>query len=338
MSTVELLRANLLSPLVLAFVLAKTAGSTVTLPKELYASLSIYLLFAIGLKGGVELSHAPLSVIALPAAVTVLLGVVTPLFAFFVLRKLGRFGRSDAAGIAAHYGSVSAVTFVAAQQLTAAAGTPSEGYMATLLTLLESPGIHVAIALGVLRPATRVAMVTGGGALVAGGPDVEPAHGEGGKSLKEILTSPTMVLLVGGLIVGALVGGRGYEPVKPFFEGGFKGALTLFLLEMGLVAGARMKDVRSAGPFLVAFAVIVPCVHGVLGVLLGRAAGLSIGGQTVLAAMAASASYIAAPAAVRANLPDANPALSLTAALAITFPFNLAVGIPLYHALATALG
>jgi hypothetical protein len=297
-------------------VLARVLKSELSIPKDLYASLALYLLFALGLRGGVELSEAHLSAIAVPAATTVLLGVITPVIAFVVLRRLGRFSLSDSAGIAAHYGSVSAVTFIAAQQFVAAAGAPAEGFMATLLALLESPGIHVGLALG------------GGG----GSP-----FGDVSRTLRELLTSRTMILLVGGLVIGCLTGKHGYEPVRPFFEGGFKGALTIFLLEMGLTAGSRLGDLRKVGPFLLAFGVLLPLVHGALGVALGRLAGLSVGGSTVLGAMAASASYIAAPPAVRMNLPDANPTYSLTAALVVTFPFNLVAGIPVYFQIARLL-
>jgi len=335
-------RNNLVSPLTLSFglgVLAKVIRSELAFPKELYTSLSIYLLFALGLRGGVELSETHLHAIARPAMVTLLLGALTPVSAFFVLRRIGRFGVPDAAGIAAHYGSVSAVTFIAAQQFVAAAGQPAEGYTATLLTLLESPGIHVALALGAVgaahatslarsAPATGViALGDSPAPLVEGGPSVMA-------SLREIVTARTMVLLMGGLAIGYVTGAHGYEPVRPFFDSGFKGALTLFLLEMGLTAGARLQDLRKVGLFLVAFGVLMPIAHGALGVLLGHFAGMSPGGCTVLGAMAASASYIAAPSAVRTNLPDANPTYSLTAALVITFPFNLLIGIPLYFELA----
>lgn len=323
----------ILDPVVLFFLLgvgARLARSDLRLPDALYETLSIYLLLAIGLKGGVALSETSLAAIALPAAATVLIGVITPLTSFAALRKLGGFSRADAAGIAAHYGSVSAVTFIAAQELTKSAGHVPEGFMPTLLALMESPGIHVALALGVLGPATQPALVpvavTSGGAAIAGAPTPSRPHG----TLHEVLTGRTMVLLVGGLVVGALVGTDGFAPVKPFFETGFKGALVLFLLEMGLVAGAKLGDLRAAGGFLVAFAIVAPIVHGVLGVALGTWAGLSVGGATVLGAMAASASYIAAPPAVRLVLPEANPVYSLTAALAVTFPFNLVLGIPLY--------
>lgn len=191
--------------------------------------------------------------------------------------------------------------------------------MTTLLTLLESPGIHIALALGVLN-ATRA----------DGGADWR-------KELREILTGRAMLLLVGGLAIGWLMGERGWKSVAPFFDGCFKGALVLFLLEMGLVAGERLSDLKKTGPFLIGFGVALPVLHGALGVLLGRWTGLSVGGCTVLAAMASSASYIAAPPAVRTTLPDANPTYSLTLALAITFPFNILFGIPLYYSLAQAL-
>jgi hypothetical protein len=316
MPLMAILKANLLSPIVLAFALglvARLLRSELRLPKDLYASLSIYLLFALGLKGGGELSHASYSAIAAPAAVTLLLGCITPVSSFLVLRYLGRFGDADAAAIAAHYGSVSAVTFIAAQTFVTSMGATPEGFMPTLLTLLESPGIHVALAIGALRVSQQ-----------------RSAR----ETLHEILTARTMILLVGGLIVGFLMGGDGWESVAPFFDGGFKGALTLFILEMGIVAAERLGDLRKVGAFLLGFGVGMPLVHGALGAVLGSLAGLSVGGSTMLAAMAASASYIAAPPAARLNLPTANPTYYLTASLAITFPFNVTLGIPIYYRIA----
>ncbi len=155
--------------------------------------------------------------------------------------------------------------------------------------------------------------------------------------LHEVLTGRTMVLLVGGLIIGFLTGATGWTAISPFFDSGFKGALMLFLLEMGIVAGARLGDLRRVGPFLLGFGIVMPLVHGALGVSLGHLAGLSVGGCTILGTMAASASYIAAPPAVRLTLPEANPTYSLTASLAITFPFNILAGIPIYHRIAQSL-
>ena len=324
----DTLQANLLSPIPLAFalgVITRLMKSEFSLPKDLYASLSIYLLFALGLKGGAELAHATFASIAKPAAVTLLLGCVTPLIAFGTLRWIGRFSSADSAGIAAHYGSVSAVTFIAAQQFVQRVGAPMEGFMPTLLTLLESPGIHIALAIGAVQR-TR--------ALGASG---DSSGGSIGHVLREVLTGRTMVLLVGGLLVGFLMGESGWKAVTPFFDSGFKGALMLFLLEMGIVAGSRLGDLKKVGPFLLVFGIVVPLLHGALGVALGGWAGLSVGGCTVLGTMAASASYIAAPPAVRLTLPEANPTYSLTSALAITFPFNILAGIPIYYRIAQAL-
>lgn len=326
MTPYELFKMNLLSPLVLAFVLgifAKVIRSELSLPKDLYTSLSIYLLLALGLKGGVELSLTTFQEIAWPALVTLFLGVLTPVTAYLAFRKLGQFNPIDAAGIAAHYGSVSAVTFIAATQFVASAGGQIEGFLPTLLTLLESPGIHVALGIGALHRVRSKAGTAGQGS----SPSV----------LHEILTSRSLLLLVGGLVIGFLIGERNYEPIKPFFESGFKGALVLFLLEMGLVAGERLKDLKRTGGRIVTLGILIPILHGTLGVLLGEWAGLSVGGACVLGAMAGSASYIAAPPAVRMTLPEANPAYSLTASLVVTFPFNLLAGIPLYYAIASGL-
>lgn len=329
----ELLRSNLLSPIVLAFVLgmvARLLRSDLALPKDIYTGLSIYLLFAIGLKGGVELSHTSFAEFAAPAAATLTLGVLTPIIAYQVLRRLGGFGISDSAGIAAHYGSVSAVTFIAAQEFVEKMGSPAEGYMPTLLTLLETPGITVALAIGAVQT-SRVAKQ-------AAAERGETSHGgDWREALHEVLFGRTMMLLVGGLLIGFLMGDPGWKSVSPFFESGFKGALTLFLLEMGILAAARLGDLRRVGPFLLAFGTLMPVVHGALGVAFGAWAGLGVGGCTVLGAMASSASYIAAPPAVRTTLPEANPTYYLTSALAITFPFNLVAGIPLYFGIARML-
>jgi hypothetical protein len=315
--TTNLLQQNLLSPIALSFalgVVARLVRSEFSLPKDIYAALGIYLLFALGIKGGVELSHASLGSILAPAGVTLLLGCVTPLSTYGVARYLGRMGAADAAALAAHYGSVSAVTFIAAQTFATQMGTPPEGFMPTLLALLESPGIHIALAIGALQTARQGQRT--------------------GEVLHEVLTGRTMILLLGGLLIGLLMGEGNWQVVEGFFDTKgalFRGALCLFLLEMGILAGSRLGDLKKVGPFLVGLGILVPVGHGLLGVWLGHLAGLSTGGAAVLGAMASSASYIAAPPAVRVTLPTANPTYYLTCALAITFPFNILVGIPLYY-------
>ena len=313
----EILIQNLLSPIALAFVLgvfARGIRSEFQLPKDIYAGISIYLLLALGLHGGIELARAEFSEILWPALVTIGIGCLTPVSAYLVLRRLGGFEVQDAAGIAAHYGSVSAVTFIAAQQFVKAMGAEPEGFMPTLLTLLESPGIHIALAIGAVQSG-------------AGGRPVR-------ETLHEVLTGRTMILLVGGLGVGFLMGEKNWSAIHLFFDTKgpvFKGMLVIFLLEMGIVAGSRLGDLKRVGPFLLGFGMVMPLLHGALGAWLASLAGLGVGGATMLAAMAASASYIAAPPAVRMTLPEATPTYYLTASLAITFPFNILVGIPLYY-------
>ncbi len=314
----EALLANLLSPAVLFFALGLVAAlvrSELKFPEPLYSALTIYLLVAIGFKGGVAMTEAGLGRIWLPALAAIGLGAFIPLWTYPVLRWGGRLAPVDAAAIAAHYGSVSAVTFLAATNYLTAIGRPYESHAVALLAVMESPAILVGVILG------KRALGPRGGVPV-------PL----GLIVREALFGRSIFLLLGALVVGALCGPAGMRKVEPFFVTPFQGVLSLFLLEMGIVAGRRLEDLRRVGPFLLAFGVIVPVVNGLLGVLVGQAAGLSLGGGMLLGVLAASASYIAAPAAVRLALPEANPTLSLTSALAVTFPFNLTLGIPLFDA------
>lgn len=317
MSTLELVQLNLLSPIVLAFVLGMVATlvrSDLKFPDELYTALSIYLLLAIGLKGGAALAETPLREFGGPALATLALGIAIPLWSYAIVRRLGKMSVADAAAIAAHYGSVSVVTFIAALSFLDAARVSYEGFLPTLVAVLEVPAIIVALLLARLR--------SGAG------------RGSWGTVLHEVMAGRSIILLLGGLVIGALSGAAGLAKVKPFFVDPFQGALVLFLLEMGMVAARRFRDLPKAGVFLLAFGMVMPLLHGALGVWMGSLVGLSMGGSMVLGVMAASASYIAAPAAVRIALPEANPGYYLTAALAITFPFNLTVGIPVYFAIA----
>ncbi|MGB3543106.1 sodium-dependent bicarbonate transport family permease [Rubrivirga sp.] len=316
----DVLLSSLLSPVVLAFVLGALAvaiKSDLEIPEPLYQALSIYLLLAIGLKGGVALSETPMAEVAGPFLGTLALGVLTPLTAYTVLRRLGKMDRTNAAALAAHYGSVSAVTFIAAQAVVAFAGSPSEGFMPALVAVLEVPAIIVGLMIAYARG---------------------DRAGSWREALREVVTGQSVVLLVGGMTVGWIAGEEGMAPVAPFFVSGFQGALMLFLLDMGMTAARRLRDLKEVGPFLIAFGIGMPIVHGALGVWVGLSVGLSVGGAAVLGAMVSSASYIAAPAAIRVGLPEANPAYYLTASLGITFPFNLTLGIPIYLAIAEWLG
>ncbi len=313
----DLFLHNLLSAPVLSFflgVLAVRIKSDLRIPKVLYIGISIYLLYAIGIKGGAALATTTFEAIAIPALVTLALGLITPLVAFFIAFLLFKFSREDAAALAAHYGSVSAVTFMATLALLGTTGIAYEGYLPALLAILEIPAIAVALLLVRSTPTS--------GWLSA---------------LREIMSLKSVLLLFGGLVVGFFIGTDGMQKVAPFFIDPFYGILTFFLLELGVVAGARIGDLRQRGVSLLMFGLCVPLLNGILGIVAGNLSGLSVGGTTVLAVMASSASYIAATAAVRVSIPNANPGYYLTSALVITFPFNISIGIPLYLWLARVI-
>lgn len=301
---------NLVSPIVLCFVLgavARWVKSDFELPDAVYQSLSIYLLLAIGLKGGVAVSQTPIQDLIGPAIITIVLGVITPLSAYLLMKHFGKLNQTDAAATAAHYGSVSAVTFLASIEAAKIAGLETEGYMAALVALLEVPGIIVGLFL---------ARGKGSGSI--------------GDAVHDVLTGKSIFLLIGGLIIGTACGVQKVDAVAPFFIDPFKGVLCLFLLELGTVAAGRMRDMLQAGWRLLVLGCAIPAVHGVIGTICGILVGMSSGDAAVLGAMVGSASYIAAPAAVRIALPEASPGIYLTLALGITFPFNLILGIPLF--------
>lgn len=316
----------MLDPVVLFFVLgvaARLAKSDLRLPEALYEALAIYLLLAIGLKGGVELARQP-SLSVLPHALAAIaLGAAIPLLLYPVLRALGRLSTADSAAIAAHYGSVSVVTFAVASSVLLQAGIASEPHMPLIVALMEAPGIIVGIVL-----ARRFAPT----------PDGRRAVTQWGVLAHEVLFGKSVLLLLGGLLIGFIAGPKGITPIEPLFIGLFKGVLALFLLEMGLVAGGRLSELKQAGLFLIVFGLVAPMALGVLGALVGHLLGLSLGGTALMATLAASASYIAAPTAMRVAVPEANPALSIGVALGITFPFNITLGIPLYLQIARWMG
>ncbi|MDX1725485.1 MAG: sodium-dependent bicarbonate transport family permease [Pseudomonas sp.] len=306
-----------LDPVVLFFIFGLCAGllkSELKLPPALYETLSIVLLLAIGLHGGVELAEQA-SLQLLGQAVLVLgLGVVLPVLAFGVLRGLG-FDRVNAAAVAAHYGSVSAGTFAVVVAFMLARGIEFESYMPLFVAILEIPAILVGI-------------------LLAKGLARDTDWRELGR---EIFLGKSIMLLLGGLIIGAVAGKEAIKPLEPLYTSMFKPVLAFFLLEMGLIASGQLGALRQFGLRLLGFALLMPLLGALIGALLARLMGLSLGGTAVLATLAASASYIAVPAAMRLAVPEANPSLSLTASLGISFPFNILIGIPLYLALAEQL-
>jgi hypothetical protein len=307
-----------MDPVILFFVLGVVAGlarADLRLPGAIYEFVSTVLLLAIGLKGGVELARDTGGMPLAEFGVLVALGLVLPLPVFAIARHVGRLSREDSASLAAHYGSVSVGTFAVVIGYLASRGIAYEARAPVWVVLLEVPAILVGI-------------------LLARGLSGAVAWG---RLAHELFLGRSIVLLVGGLAIGWVSGPDGTASIQPFFFGLFKGILALFLLEMGLIAASHVPTLRRHGIFIIAFGIAMPLAAAVVGAMAGRLLGLSPGGMTVLATLAASASYIAAPAAIRTAVPEANPALSLTAALAVTFPFNIIVGIPLYERLATYL-
>lgn len=303
---------------VLFFLFGLAAGlarSELKLPSALYDSLSVFLLLTIGLKGGEGLAQQPLGPLLPQLAAVVVLGVAQTLIAFAILRFAGRLGRSDAAATAAHYGSVSVATFAVGVNWLVTRSIGFEPQLAIFLTVMEVPAIMVGIVL-----ARGVSRQTDWHAL---------AH--------ETFLGKGVTLLLGGMAIGWAAGPEGLAPVKGLFYDLFKGALALFLLEMGLIVSRQVGDLRQRGVFLVVFGLFMPLLSALLGLACGVLLELSVGGVTLLATLAASASYIAVPAAMRLAVPEANPTLSLGAVLGVTFPFNILAGIPLYHWLATQL-
>ncbi|MSW83190.1 MAG: sodium-dependent bicarbonate transport family permease [Actinobacteria bacterium] len=311
---------NLISPAVLFFALGAFAAwvrSDVALPRPVAQALGIYLMAAIGFKGGVQLREAGIDGEALLGlAAGLVLGMTLPVIAFALLCRFTPVDRTNAGAIAAHYGSVSLVTFGAALTLLEAVGEPTSGYMPAVLALMEAP----AIAVGVLLARRSGAP---GGAL--------------GAQVREAVTSGSVLVLIGATVIGVVLGTEGRNDLDGFFIAPFAGVLALYLLDMGLLAFGRIGALRLAGWRLVAFALYMPLVGGTVGALLGWAIGMDAGDVALLATLAASASYIAAPAAMRIALPEADPGLSMPLVLAVTFPLNLIAGIPLYLAFARLL-
>lgn len=314
---------NLLSPLILFFVLgmfASLARSDLSVPEAVAKGLSLYLLFAIGFKGGVSVAESGVSaalVLALLAGVV--LSALLPLVAFGLLRVMTSLDRVDAAAVAGHYGSISIVTFVAASAVLADRGVSSEGYMVAVAAAMEAPAI-----LAALWIAAR------------GGRGAAQKDSDNG-IWREILLNGSIVLLLGAFAIGWITGPEGMEEVSGFIVDPFKGVLALFLLDMGLIAGRGLRASRGVlGPGTLAFGILMPPVGAAFGLAAGLLLGLSTGGLALLMVLSASASYIAVPAAMRVALPEANPSIYLTLSLGVTFPFNLTLGIPLYLAVATA--
>ncbi len=318
-SSLDVAIANLTSVAVLVFVfgfLAARVKSDLRLPEPIYQVISIYLLFGIGLKGGNGLHSATFDEFIAPALGTIVIGILIPLIAFVTLALIRNLSSVDRGSIAAHYGSTSLVTFSAGLLFLENNVIAVEGFATALLTLLEIPGLIVGIYLGTRASKSTVPWK---------------------ETMVEVLLGKTVLLLAGGLFVGALTTESGYDKVAPFFVDLQNGILVLFLLHLGFLAGSNWYEIKKVGFSLIVFAILFPIFAGFIGVAVGTATGLSVGGATILGILAASASYIAAPAAISVAMPQANASLALMSSIGITFPFNLVFGIPIYLELARFL-
>jgi uncharacterized protein len=320
----SLILSNILNPPVLFFFLGMVAifvQSDLEIPNPLPKLFSLYLLVAIGFKGGHELYESGLSPIIISTLLAaIFMASVVPFYSFFILRlKLDNY---NAAAIAATYGSISAVTFITASSLLDKLQIAYGGHMVAALALMESPAIVVGLIL--------VRVFTKKEANVAGDEE-ESAETSWGEVLREAFLNGSVLLLIGSLIIGVLTGGDGWAKVHLFVEKDlFYGALMFFLLDMGLVAARRIQDLRKTGMFLIGFAILMPIANALIGIVLAKVIGMGEGNALLFSVLCASASYIAVPAAMRMTVPEANPSLYVSMALAITFPFNIIVGIPIY--------
>ncbi len=321
---------NLISPIILSFALglfAALARSDLSVPEAAAKLLSIYLLFAIGFKGGVSVArHGADATLLLSLLAGVILSFILPLVAFALLRVMTRLSVTDAAAVAAHYGSISIVTFVAATSVLTSQGIASEGYMVAVAAAMEAPAI-----LSALWLVARAGGASAGGASAGGETQID-------RDLwREVMLNGSIVLLVGAFGIGLATGEDGFRKIASFIDAPFQGVLCLFLLDMGLVAGRGLRNARGAlSPGALAFAIVMPLIGALAGLGAGLVLGLSPGGVMLMMVLCASASYIAVPAAMRVALPEADPAIYLTLSLGVTFPFNLTLGIPIYLALALA--
>lgn len=312
----------LLSPVILFFILGAVAAfarSDLSIPEAIAKGMSVYLMAAIGLKGGVQVAEAGFSPEMLIAAIAGLaLSFLIPVPAYFALRRFGGLDPVNAGAVAAHYGSVSVVTFVTGAEILTGGGLPPAGYMVAVLALMETPAIIVGILLarrsGAVAPQAK------------------------GDLLHETLLNGSVVLLTGSFIIGVVAGKDGFAPIAPVFDTAFRGVLCLFLLDMGLIAARRLREARALTLRLASLAMLLPAVNGSIGVAIASVIGLDVGSAAAFGILAGSASYIAVPAAMRLALPKADPGLYLAMSLAVTFPFNITLGIPLYTLLAATLG
>jgi hypothetical protein len=317
---IDLILQNIMNPPVLFFLLGMLAvflRSDLEIPQPLPKLFSLFLLISIGLHGGYELSKSGLTLDVMKGLLlAILMASIVPIYSFFFLRmKLDVY---NSIAVAATFGSISAVTFITGITYLQTIGVEYGGYMVAAMTLMESPAIIIGLVLAAIFARQDI-------------DGEEREKTDWGEIMREAFLNPSVFLLMGALLIGMMTGEKGWHSVEPFFGDLFKGILALFLLDMGLVAAKRIGDLKKVGGFLIAYAIFMPIFNAVLAMGLAYFFGLSKGDAFLLALLSASASYIAVPAAMRLSVPEANPGIYLPLSLAVTFPFNISLGIPLYY-------
>lgn len=351
MGIIELIQSNLLTPVVLFFILGIVAArikSDLKIPEAISEFLPIYLLAAIGLHGGIEMRTTGFESMLIPMFAAIALSLIITLNHYQILRKLGKFNIFDSYALASTYGAVGAVTFSVGLSFLKNQGVTSEGFLAAILAVLEPVSFVLAIFLTNMAVSKMVQKKKQTLQKYSKDDQNDPtAYAELEASIKqnrsfhhvlrESITGKAIVILLGSIMIGYAIGKDGFQPIKLVFEDLFAGAIVIFLIEMGIIAGKRLDDIRNVGPFLVGFSIIIPTINGIIGVAVSTFLGLSVGGSVMFGLLLASASFIAAPAVLRTAIPQAKPSLYITSALGITFPYNIIVMLPIMLTLSSYL-
>ena len=335
MDILGLMQSNLLTPIVLFFIfgiIAARIKSDLKIPDAISEFLPIYLLAAIGLHGGIEMRNTGFETMLVPMLVAIGLSLIFTLNHYQILRHLGKFNIFDSYALASTYGAVGAVTFSVGLSFLKNQGVTSEGFLAAILAVLEPVAFILAIFL--TNMAVSKQMKTKKKSLGDfEGSDLEMGLSQTKTNLKQVIhesiTGKAIVILLGSIIIGYMIGEKGFSSISIVFDELFTGAIVIFLIEMGIIAGQRLDDIKKVGIFLIAFSIILPTFNGIIGVLVATAIGLSLGGSVMFGLLLASASFIAAPAVLRHAIPQAKPSLYITSALGITFPYNIIVLLPI---------
>ena len=341
MEILQLIQSNLLTPIILFFlfgIIAARIKSDLKIPEAISEFLPIYLLAAIGLHGGIEMRNTGFENMLIPMLVAIGLSLLFTLNHYQILRRLGKFNIFDSYALASTYGAVGAVTFSVGLSFLKNQGVSSEGYLAAILAVLEPVAFILAIFLTNMAVSKQIRAkkqsVTGD-ALSDIDVGLNQTKTKLSQVLHESITGKAIVILLGSIVIGYIIGESGFDSIRIVFDEMFTGAIVIFMIEMGIIAGQRLDDIKKVGIFLIAFAIIMPTFNGIIGVLVATVMGLSLGGAVMFGLLLASASFIAAPAVLRHAIPQAKPSLYITYALGITFPYNIIVLLPIMFTIST---